>query len=59
VRVLRVIEYVGPRSWIDRTLASRGSLPDRETLQISPNTSLRAVVLTDEQAAIVAPWIAE
>ena len=56
VRILRVIEYVGPRWWVEETLLRSATLPDREVIAVGYGT-LRAVRLTDEQAAIATTWV--
>jgi hypothetical protein len=42
VRVLRILEYVGPRSWVEKTIAASSVKGER---QISTNCVIREAVL--------------
>lgn len=42
VRVLRILEYVGPRSWVEKTLANSAVKGEK---RLDDNTKITAVVL--------------
>jgi hypothetical protein len=44
VRVLRILEYVGPREWVEQTL-SQGSVPARGQYGIGHGWTIRSAIL--------------